>query len=87
MSSKNKSALADAHHQIRNLRNELAQAAQPLRERIRELEAENGRLRSESLKQSVRLAALLEQARFYKRQLVGIVELSHHLMARKDETE
>lgn len=48
-------ALADAHQQNRDLRNELDRCAQPLRQRIRELEAEIEAARAQRSRDTVEI--------------------------------
>ena len=66
--------LAEAHQANRDLRNKLARLEQPLRERIRELEAERD--------SALALARKYEyEASLYREAATGSAGLIHHLLS------
>ena len=66
--------LAEAHQANRALRNKLSQVEQPLRERIRELEAE----RDKALALAYRRET---EAQLYREAITGSSGLLHHLLS------
>ena len=67
-------ALADAHTTIRELRNLLAVAAEPLRLRIRELESKLAEVEKRASKQNLDLLILAEQNAIRERLIEALLE-------------
>lgn len=69
--------LADAHATIRELRNEIGSAAQPLREKIRQLEAAAVQLEAEKSRLVTRMSILERENRIQRDALDALVSLHH----------